>query len=205
MQPAKERYKFNENSPTINNMQSDIVTKSSICVDVADDSFVDVDVADTSVNEMLVKEGKDSETYQIDLNSEIVNVEKRPTIISMQSAIAVKSSSCVDGSDSLVNVVDKNVVEMLVKEGKDSVILMEVPSEAGNKSLDEQLVHKNDKGQSRPPLTEDQFNRLREVQSRTVFIEGYKDYLRKYFKHIPRQLNKKRFWRKQGVRLIKSI
>ena len=59
-----------------------------------------------------------------------------------------------------------------------------------NETLSKQVVERKTNSQSRPPLTEEQRKRIREVQSRTVFIDGHRDEIRKYFKHMPRQLNK---------------
>ena len=110
---------------------------------------------------------KEIVTSQGDLNSQVSNDMLRTDklIANVMNSVEI---AAVDGLRLMPNGVASNLNDTMTKE----------------------VSHSRTINQSRPPLTEEQRNRLREVQLRTVFIGGHKDDLRKCFKHMPRQLNK---------------
>jgi len=67
---------------------------------------------------------------------------------------------------------------------------IEMYTDIENNSITETVIGRTTSTHSRPPMTEAQKMRFKEIQSRTVFIAGHGDDIRKYFKHMPRKLNK---------------
>ena len=156
-----------DKSSVSDSIQSLVVNEESItCVDLnATEKFVDqVCVDQMCANQKSLEE---SVTSSKDLNFKILN-EMKMTALSNANEIRQGEVIAIDKS-------------LLIPNG----VINEV-----NKTLIKQVSESKANSQSRPPMTEEQKRRLREVQSRTVFIDGHKDELRKYFKHMPRKLNK---------------
>ena len=145
---------------------SNIITneKSVKCVDVSDKC-----ISDKCVDEKNVQ---GSVTNQVDLNQQDLNVQN------------LRDMKVIEMSN--VNVVEQGEVIALDK----SILIPNGVTDNVDETLTKQVIEPKNNKPSRPPLTEEQKKRLKDVQSRTVFIKGLKDDLRNYFKHLPRKLNK---------------
>src|SRR6218665_3254157 len=159
----RKRYKANVyKGASFGNIQtSNDIGDSLTCSNVSE---ICVDNAESCVIENNIIE---IVTCQGDLNSQVSNDMLRTDklIANVMNSVEI---AAVDGLRLMPNGVASNLNDTMTKE----------------------VSHSRTINQSRPPLTEEQRNRLKEVQLRTVFIGGHKDDLRKYFKHMPRQLNK---------------
>ena len=160
-------------SPIFDNVNE----KGVSCVDEVCVNDNDVEACVSCVDQVCGNEN-DAEkcvTNQKDLNFQILNEIK---IIDVSNAKVVRQDEVI------VN--DKTVL-----------IPKEVTNEI-NQTLTKKVIERTANSQSRPPMTEEQKRRLREVQSRTVFIDGYKDELCNYFKRMPRKLNKEIIEKSRG-------
>ena len=142
--------------------------------------------------------------------------------VGIHSSVVEKSLGCNDASEKCIddNCVDEfpireedvnlhvlsenKIIEMSHSNvaREESVTSIEksilIPNKVTNKSITKQVSEHKINSHSRPPLTEEQKKRLKEVQLRTVFIEGHKDEILKYYRHKPRQLNKEIFEKTRG-------
>ena len=138
-----------------------------------EDSVKCINVSDKVVDEKCIDE-KNFEGYvpNQDLNVQSVSDMK---VIEMSNVIVVEQGEVI--------AIDKSI---LIPSGVTSNLVTGNVDETINK----QITEPKNNSRSRPPLTEEQKKRFKDVQSRTVFIDGHKDDLRNYFKHMPRKLNK---------------
>ena len=155
----------------------------------------DVKMVDMS-NVNVMKEG---EVISIDKSILIPNEVTRNVDETLIKQVTVPYEVTRNVNETLIkqvtepNEVTRNVNETLIKQVTES---NEVTRNV-NETLIKQVTEPKNNSHS-PPLTEEQKKRFKEVQSRTVFIEGHRDDLRNYFKHMPRKLNKEIIEKSRG-------
>jgi len=192
------------NSQVSNEMELTVLSNTNVDKHVDKHVTVEGDVNSQALNEMeltvLSNTNVDKHvdkyvTVEGDVNSQVLN-EMELTVLSNTN---VDKHVTVEGdvNSQALNEMESTVLSNtnVVRQDKaiivhNSMLRPDAVTTEANKSITNSVIEHIARSKSRPPMTEQQKKCLREVQLRTVFIEGQKDDLRKYFKHMPRQLNK---------------